>query len=440
MSLGAVDAALEGTGFELCLCHRPPERTTPACRRLPGDADSPGLPRRLVTAPSASHRTGTPAPARATRPPQPGYHPTTLHPRRSRCTPPSGRAPSSSPRRARSRGRRFPATTSPSRSDAGPTMVVVRRVQPRGQRMPPDWYAPAVHPAPALGVVIPPPLGDHRPLARVQPQSVWPTSTGSLTRVTPKASCTPSRTVARQGRHVGCRRRPAVGHRQRVLGRQRRRARHPEALGEAGLLDQPRGAGLDVAVGVRRTAAAPARPTPAARRPAPPAPRSRDADRIGLVKNDPQLHVSWSAASSTIPRRRRWASTASRASAERHPRPHRHPELRGEVGVAHRLRHGARDQLEHHVDDDVPVGGLEHRVPVGEPAVERGHRAHPLLAPVPHAHPRDGLRDLLAVGADVLHRRRPGRPRDAGQRLDARPPLPRRRAPRSRPSPPPPRR
>ena len=37
--------------------------------------------------------------------------------------------------------------------------------------------------------------------------------------------------------------------------------------------------------------------------------------RSGLVKNEPALHVSWSAASSTMPLRARRASTVSRTSA-----------------------------------------------------------------------------------------------------------------------------
>ena len=133
-------------------------------------------------------------------------------------------------------------------------------------------------------------------------QSEAPTRTGSLTRVTPKASRTPSRTSRARASDVGGRGAAPVGQGQGVLGRQRGRPGHAVALAEAGLLDQPRGAGLDVAVRRRRTAAAPAHPRPAARQPGPRAPRTARRDRIGLVKNEPQLHVSWSSASSTMPR------------------------------------------------------------------------------------------------------------------------------------------
>ena len=66
---------------------------------------------------------------------------------------------------------------------------------------------------------------------------------------------------------------------------------------------------------------------------------------------------------------------------------------------------------------------LEDRVAVGEGALLRREGALAPLVAVPDAHARDGLRDLLAVGADILHRRRPGEPGDAGERLDARPAL-----------------
>ena len=70
----------------------------------------------------------------------------------------------------------------------------------------------------------------------------------------------------------------------------------------------------------------------------------------------------------------------------------------------------------------MPVGvGLEPRGPVAEAAVGVGERAHAVERAVPDPHGRDGLRDLLAVGADVLDRRRADPARDARQRLDADP-------------------
>ena len=54
---------------------------------------------------------------------------------------------------------------------------------------------------------------------------------------------------------------------------------------------------------------------------------------------------------------------------------------------------------------------------------------------VQRAHADDDVGDLLAVGADVLDRRRADAARDARQRLDAGQPVARRRRPRARPSP-----
>ena len=157
----------------------------------------------------------------------------------------------------------------------------------------------------------------------------------------------------------------------------------------------------------------------------------------GLVKNDPALQVSWSAGSRTMPRARRWASTASRASAKRHPVAERNPKCRSDIRVADRRRPVPERQLEGHVEHDVPVVGLEQRAAVGEAALPHREGADPLLAPVPGAHRADRLGHLLAVGTDVLHRRGPGRAGDAGQRLDADPALgdgpARRRRPRARP-------
>ena len=160
------------------------------------------------------------------------------------------------------------------------------------------------------------------------------------------------------------------------------------------------------------------------------------AGTIGLVKNEPALRLSGSAGSSTMPLPRRSSSTAARTSASGAVSPISTPSRAGQLGVADRPRQPApASQREGDVEDDEPAGlPLEPAVAVGEAALGRGQRALGLLRAVVDADGGDRLRDLLAVGADVLHRRRAGRPGDARQRLHAGQPVRRRCRRPGRPS------
>ncbi len=93
-----------------------------------------------------------------------------------------------------------------------------------------------------------------------------------------------------------------------------------------------------------------------------------------------------------------------------------------ELGVLDRRAVGAEPQLEGHVEHHVAVGVLlEPAGAVAEAAVGGGEGAYAAEPAVPDPDAGDGLRDLLAVGADVLDRGRADVPGDAGEGLDARP-------------------
>ncbi len=92
----------------------------------------------------------------------------------------------------------------------------------------------------------------------------------------------------------------------------------------------------------------------------------------------------------------------------------------GQLGVAHRPRPVRGGQAVGDAQHDVPGGvALEGARAVGERA--RLGRQVPELAvrAVPHPDARDRLGDVLAVGADVLDRRRADRAGDAREALDA---------------------
>ena len=63
-------------------------------------------------------------------------------------------------------------------------------------------------------------------------------------------------------------------------------------------------------------------------------------------------------------------------------------------------------------------GALEQAGPVAEAALAAAHRDDGACRPVEHRHRRDRRRYLLAVGADVLDRRRARQARDSRQALD----------------------
>jgi hypothetical protein len=87
----------------------------------------------------------------------------------------------------------------------------------------------------------------------------------------------------------------------------------------------------------------------------------------------------------------------------------------GEVGA------GCRVEAEDDLGDDVAVAfdGVEDAGAIREAACLVGKFREAEGLEVECAHPCDGLRDLLAVGADVLNGRRAGQPGDAGEAFHA---------------------
>ena len=65
------------------------------------------------------------------------------------------------------------------------------------------------------------------------------------------------------------------------------------------------------------------------------------------------------------------------------------------------------------------VRGVEDAAPVGETAVGRGEMHHFFRLQIERAHADDGSRDLLPIGADVLHGRATDAAGDAGETFDA---------------------
>ena len=129
MKLGDVDAALEGTAFQLCLCHRPPSHE-PGAAALPGTGLT-GLPCRAIRVHRTSPRPGQRGPAPSPDDPPPAPQP--VH-------------PAFWPRaelvaRVRGGGRRFPAHHVTQQVGTGPPWWWYAESS-RGATMPPDWYAP----------------------------------------------------------------------------------------------------------------------------------------------------------------------------------------------------------------------------------------------------------------------------------------------------------
>ena len=89
------------------------------------------------------------------------------------------------------------------------------------------------------------------------------------------------------------------------------------------------------------------------------------------MKNDPHDHVSWSSASSTMPRAAALLEHRGAGVRERHARAERHPEPVGQRGIRDRPAEVGDLELEEHVEHDVAVGALEPGVPVAEAAVAR---------------------------------------------------------------------
>ena len=101
-----------------------------------------------------------------------------------------------------------------------------------------------------------------------------------------------------------------------------------------------------------------------------------------------------------------------------------HAERARELGVGERARQLAALERERDREHDPAPGvALERARAVGEAAVGGRELGDLAGRAVERAHGRDRLGDLLAVGADVLDRRRADRAGDARQALDAREPL-----------------
>ena len=85
------------------------------------------------------------------------------------------------------------------------------------------------------------------------------------------------------------------------------------------------------------------------------------------------------------------------------------------------LRRAAAHESERHVEHDEAVGdgALEEAVAVGKATLGRQEGDDLSVFAVESAHLRDGLGDLLPVGANVLDRSRADEARDAAQALDA---------------------
>ena len=105
---------------------------------------------------------------------------------------------------------------------------------------------------------------------------------------------------------------------------------------------------------------------------------------------------------------------------ERRDPTHRHVQRAAQLGVGERAGALGLAQPEADGEHGPAVVVLEHAVAVLERALRRAHRAHGVRLTVVRADPRDRLRDVLPVRADVLDRRRARGAGDAGQALDAR--------------------
>ena len=216
--------------------------------------------------------------------------------------------------------------------------------------------------------------------------------------------------MAGQGQQVAGARLAAVGQGQGVLARE---PRSPAAdvgavpPGEAGVLDQPGGAGLHPPVGLL-----PGRGSLRERVGVDDGVGEEGAGAPGVVVVGVEDHaLAGTQAQDRVADRAQRRPLAGLDT--EHPR---------QLAVAHGRGQGAGGELEGHREHHVAPGlGLEPRVAVGEVAVGVGQGADLLVAPVVGAHRGDRLGDLLAVGTDVLHRRGPHAAGDAGERLDTDP-------------------
>ena len=231
----------------------------------------------------------------------------------------------------------------------------------------------------------------------------------------------------------------AVRHRERVLGRQGRGPRHTEALPEARPLDEPRRTRLDASVALGKARRGGRVRAEAVGHPA--------LESLEVVDGEDRVREERPAAPRVVvglvehhaapPALRQHSLAGLR---QRHPVADGDPELGREVGVAHRLRQGLQDELEHHVDDDVAVGALEDGVAVGEAGSRRRSSCAPAGPPGPTRGP--GRRSGRPPGRRPRRSARASRRSTPGCRRAPRSPTSPRRRParRGRPSPPPRRR
>ena len=178
--------------------------------------------------------------------------------------------------------------------------------------------------------------------------------------------------------------------------------------------------------------------------------RANDSVTIGLVKNEPALTESGSAASSTMPLEARSASTARRASSHGHPLPELDGERGGELRVARSASdHPPRIQVEFDREHDPGATALERARAVAElevGGVEADHLAARVVEEVDRRPARrrapgrrrrcSGSGAAPTVPGMPLRASMPGEAgRDGGghQRVPAAPP-PRRAPGRARPS------
>lgn len=214
-----------------------------------------------------------------------------------------------------------------------------------------------------------------------------------------------------QAQDVGRARAAPVGQREGVLCGQTGVA-PPVALLETGRADEPRRRDLDAALiglPVRRFATGALNHLVEVR---------RTEDRVGEERTRaPRVVVAGVQDHALAPPQRQHRVTDQ---VQRRPLAHLDAEPLRQLRVGDRPGLRALLEPEVHAEHQVPVGVLEDAVAVGEPAFGRGPVADLVGLAVPHLHRRDGLRDLLAVRAHVLDRRRTGRTGNAAQALHAR--------------------
>jgi hypothetical protein len=185
-----------------------------------------------------------------------------------------------------------------------------------------------------------------------------------------------------------------------VLGGDRDAVGIAVALGEAGVLDQPRRARLDLPVGLAERGRAVRQ-------------RRRGEDRVGEERAGAEGVGVGGVQDHALAPAQRQHGLADVAQGRRvTDRP-------GQLDVADRARDAAGVQRERHAQDDERARlALEAAGAIGEVAL-LGRQVDDLAAAAVQRPDRDdGVAHLLAVGADVLDRRRPDRAGNAREALD----------------------